>query len=105
MDLSALSGALPNGIASIPSIGGGASAPGAPKSGAPFSHTLANMLSDLQHQQQKLDQDVEDLATGRTDNVHQVVINVAEADLMFRMLIEVRDRLISSYQEIMRMQI
>ncbi|MEZ6064730.1 MAG: flagellar hook-basal body complex protein FliE [Planctomycetaceae bacterium] len=48
--------------------------------------------------------EVERLVTGETDNIHDLVVSVARADIAFRFL-EVRDQLISSYQEVMRMQI
>jgi flagellar hook-basal body complex protein FliE len=73
--------------------------------GAPFSEMISDALKQAQDQAGRMDSDITRLATGKADNVHDIVLNVAEADLTFRMLMEVRDRLISSYQEIMRMQI
>jgi flagellar hook-basal body complex protein FliE len=71
----------------------------------PFSKMMNQMLNEVTQSQAKMDQDVTHLATGEADNVHEIVLNVAQADLMFRLVMEVRDRLISSYQDVMRMQI
>jgi flagellar hook-basal body complex protein FliE len=71
----------------------------------PFGTMVADLLKDIQGQHATMNNQITDLALGKTDNLHQVVVNIAETDLMFRMLMEVRDKLISSYQEIMRMQI
>jgi flagellar hook-basal body complex protein FliE len=71
----------------------------------PFSKLMNQMLGEVTQSQMKMDQDVTNLATGQADNVHEIVLNVAQADLMFRLVMEVRDRLISSYQDVMRMQI
>lgn len=71
----------------------------------PFASLMEGLLGEVQGAQGKMDQDVKNLATGKSENVHEIVLNVAQADLMFRMVMEVRDRLISSYQEVMRMQI
>jgi flagellar hook-basal body complex protein FliE len=48
---------------------------------------------------------VEDLAFGRTDNLHEVLLQVAQADLSFRLVLEIRNRLAEAYQDIMKMQI
>jgi flagellar hook-basal body complex protein FliE len=50
-------------------------------------------------------QGVNDLVAGKTENIHELAIQVAQADVAFRLVMEVRDKLISAYQEMMRMQI
>ena len=42
---------------------------------------------------------------GQTDNLHSVMLAVAKADLSFRTILEVRNRLTDAFQEIMRMQV
>src|SRR6478752_5551419 len=71
----------------------------------PFSKMMNQMLGEVTQSQGKMDQDVTNLATGKAENVHEIVLNVAQADLMFRLVMEVRDKLIASYQDVMRMQI
>ena len=44
-------------------------------------------------------------ALGRTDALHEVMLQVAQADLSFRFILEIRNRLTEAYQEIMKMQI
>lgn len=100
MDVASISSALP-----VETTSAVAGSPVKDAPDAPFANFVGNLLKDVQNQQVTMDTQVQDLALGKTDNLHQVVVNVAETDLMFRMLMEVRDRLISSYQEIMRMQI
>jgi flagellar hook-basal body complex protein FliE len=51
------------------------------------------------------DSAVRALATGRTDSVHDVVLSVAKADMSFRILLELRNRIMDAYQEVMRLQI
>ena len=48
---------------------------------------------------------VRDLALGQTDNLHGVLLQVAQADLSFRLMLEIRNRLMDAYQDIMKMQI
>ncbi len=42
---------------------------------------------------------------GETDQLHQSVIAMQEASVAFSMMIEVRNKLVESYQELMRMQV
>jgi flagellar hook-basal body complex protein FliE len=70
----------------------------------PFADVVSRFIGDANAQQLQLDQVTERFATGQTDNVHEVVVAAAKADLSFRLVLEIRNRLIESYQEIMRMQ-
>jgi len=91
---------------SIPALGGGVAAPQPGGAAAkPFAQLVSDLLSDSNVQQLQADQAVEQLVSGKTDNVHGVVLSVAKADLAFRLVLEIRNHLIDSYQEIMRMQI
>jgi flagellar hook-basal body complex protein FliE len=102
MNIGSLPGLSAGSISELASV---ASRPTTGDGGSSFAATIAKVIDESQGMQKRMDQDINDLVTGKADSVHQVVLNVAEADLMFRMLMEVRDRLISSYQEVMRMQI
>ena len=74
-------------------------------SSASFADTVSEFLNQVDSEYQATDTAVADLVSGKTDNVHQVVLNAARADLSFRMLLEIRNRLTDSFQEIMRMQL
>lgn len=86
------SGSLANGQA------GGATSPGS------FSRLLSEQLFRIDGHQHAADSAVRELASGKTDNVQDVVMAMAQADLTFRFALEIRNRLLESYQEIMRMQ-
>jgi flagellar hook-basal body complex protein FliE len=45
------------------------------------------------------------LATGDVDNLHQVMVSLEEAKLSFQLLVQVRNKLLEAYQDIMRMSI
>ena len=42
---------------------------------------------------------------GDSDQLHQSVIAMQEASVAFTMMVEVRNKLVESYQELMRMQV
>lgn len=85
----------PDGLAGIKSSG---------QSGGPFNNLVSDFLQDVNGQQLQANSALDRLVSGDTDNVHDVVLSMAKADLTFQLVLEIRNRLIESYQEIMRMQ-
>jgi len=70
-----------------------------------FENFISKLVQGANENQTHADQSIQKLASGETDNLHDVVMSVAKADMSFRMLLEIRNRLIDSYQELMRMQV
>lgn len=73
--------------------------------GGTFQQILNQVLQPVADANAKADQAIQALATGQADDLHTVSLAVAQADLAFRMLLEVRNRLTEAYQEVMRMQV
>ncbi|MGB3542665.1 flagellar hook-basal body complex protein FliE [Rubrivirga sp.] len=84
--------------------GGETGAAGAPV-GPPFGATMAQAIDRVDMAQKSADAQVEAFVAGETENVHDVMISMNQAELHFQMLTEVRNKLLEGYQEIMRMQI
>lgn len=70
-----------------------------------FMNVVEKLLGDANAGQLHADQAIRELATGQSENLHDVMLAVAKADLTFRAILEVRNRLTEAYQEIMRMQV
>jgi flagellar hook-basal body complex protein FliE len=70
----------------------------------PFSSVL-NEVSELSAQMAVNEQAVQQLSLGGTDNLHQVMMNMESARLQFDLLLQVRNKVLEAYQELMRMQI
>jgi flagellar hook-basal body complex protein FliE len=70
-----------------------------------FKDLLARHLDEVNDLQLEADRAVRDLVTGRTDNLHGVIAALSEADLSFRLMMQVRNKLLEAYKEIMRMQV
>ncbi|MES1190168.1 MAG: flagellar hook-basal body complex protein FliE [Steroidobacter sp.] len=51
------------------------------------------------------DNAVQQLANGGTDNLHQVMISLEQTRLAFDLLLQVRNKVLDAYQEVMRMQV
>ena len=45
-----------------------------------------------------------ELSTGRNGKIHETILAMSKADVSFRMLTEVRNKIVSAYQEVLRMQ-
>jgi flagellar hook-basal body complex protein FliE len=78
---------------------------GSAREGLPFTDLLKGIVEETDKQQQVADTGVKQLVTGEAESIHEVVLTTARADLAFRLMMEIRNRLIASYQEVMRMQI
>jgi flagellar hook-basal body complex protein FliE len=99
-------------IAPVPNIGTAISLPGIAQvnskpasSDGGFGSLLKEVVNEANSKQQAADQAVENFASGNDEDIQNVVVSMAKADLSFRMVMEIRNRLIDSYQEIMRMQV
>jgi flagellar hook-basal body complex protein FliE len=47
---------------------------------------------------------MEELATGRNGNIHETLLSMNKAETAFKMLTQVRNKVLNAYQEVMRMQ-
>jgi flagellar hook-basal body complex protein FliE len=70
-----------------------------------FAGMLGKMISDVNAKQHAASEAVAALQAGQNVPLHQAVIAMEEASVSFQLMVEVRNKLLESYQEIMRMQI
>ncbi|WP_420456796.1 flagellar hook-basal body complex protein FliE [Rubrivirga sp.] len=73
--------------------------------GPAFHETLAGAVDRVDGTQKVADAQVEAFLAGETENVHEVMIALNQAELHFQLLTEVRNKLLDGYQELMRMQV
>lgn len=70
-----------------------------------FSNVLGNMVDEVNRKQAAAGQAVADLQSGNNVSLHQTMIALEEASVSFQLMVEVRNKVLESYQELMRMQI
>lgn len=70
-----------------------------------FKDTLNGFLSDVNQMQQKADQSIQKMISGEITDVHQVMSSVEEAGVAFNMMMEIRNKVMDAYQEIMRIRL
>lgn len=73
--------------------------------GESFSNVLDKFVTDVNSLQNKASESIEKLATGEISDVHQVMIAVEEAGTAMEFMLEIRNKVVEAYQEIMRMQV
>jgi len=82
--------------------------PGTEKAGegdGSFAGVLEKFVDDVNSLQNRASQSIEKLATGEVSDVHQVMIAVEEANTAMEFMLEIRNRIVDAYQEIMRMPV
>jgi flagellar hook-basal body complex protein FliE len=70
-----------------------------------FSGLLEKFVNDVNNKQVAAGQAVHDLQNGQSVSLHQTMIAMEEASISFHLMVEVRNKVLESYQELMRMQI
>lgn len=73
--------------------------------GRSFGEILREQIAEVNSLQTDADQAIGDLVTGRSDDIHGTMIALQKADVSFRLLMAVRNKLLDAYEEVMRMQI
>src|SRR5215203_1622929 len=68
--------------------------------GASFSDMLKSSIDEVAKLQQDASQAVQDLATGKTEDVAGVMTAMEKSDLAFKTLLAIRGKLMDAYEEI-----
>ena len=97
-----LSGIQPSAIqpAGPLEIGGSAR----PSGESDFGKILQGAIEQVEGSRADANQSVQNFLAGDGDDLHSTVLAVQRADLEFNLLMQVRNKVISAYQEVMRMQ-
>jgi flagellar hook-basal body complex protein FliE len=79
-------------------------APVAPAGGPSFQDMFSGFLKDVNEMQMKADQSIQKMVSGEVKDVHQVMLAVGEAKVAFNLLLEIRNKTMEAYQEVLRMR-
>ena len=94
----------------VSKLGGRALAPRSPNVGpstgaSSFADLLKNSIDEVSNLQQDASKAVEDLATGKSEDVTGVMTAVEKSDLAFKTLLAIRAKLMDAYDEIKGMSV
>ncbi len=70
-----------------------------------FKDVLMKNLEQVNQLQQEAQHAVEDLASGKRDDVAGVMMAKQKADLAFQMLLQVRNKMVAAYEEVKQMRV
>jgi flagellar hook-basal body complex protein FliE len=94
-------GGISSTLPSLSGLGGGSTKP----AGADFGSALKQAIGSLQQLGQQADSSTLALAQGNPVDVHEVMLNTEQASLGFSLALQVRNKLVDAYSEIMRMSV
>lgn len=79
-----------------------------PETGGPdvtFGAMLENSLEKVNIAQHQSDDAIKELVAGRSKNIHETMLTIERADASLKMAMQVRNKILEAYREIMRMQV
>jgi flagellar hook-basal body complex protein FliE len=96
-------------IAPAQLTGGGssgiASTSGAQAPTGGFMDILSKSMEEVNETQVGADQAIKDLVAGRNKNIHETMLAIQKAELSLKTMMQVRNKVLEAYKEIMRMQV
>lgn len=96
-------GSLP--VAEIASAIGGVKSPNAGGgSGPSFGDALKGAVEQVDHMQADATSKIGELLSGNGQDVHSAMISIQQSNLSFELMVQVRNKMVSAYQEISRLQ-
>ena len=89
---------------------GSAGGPQAPSSvsepkGGGFLETLQKSMEEVNVDQVAADNSIKDLVAGKSKNIHETMLQIQKADLSLKTMMQVRNKILEAYKEIIRMQV
>lgn len=70
-----------------------------------FIDHLKEAVSEVNESQMVADKKATDLATGKDTNIHDTMLAASKAELSFNLMVQVRNKALEAYQEVMRMPV
>jgi flagellar hook-basal body complex protein FliE len=70
-----------------------------------FGEILTDSIKQVNRLEVEADSSINDLATGRQTDIHRTMIAMEKASISFELLMQIRNKVISAYDRIMRMPI
>lgn len=69
-----------------------------------FSDVLKDAVSSVNEVHQDAQKSVQELMTGENKNLHETMIALQKADISFKLMMSIRNKLLEAYREVTRMQ-
>ncbi|MBC7690456.1 MAG: flagellar hook-basal body complex protein FliE [Methylotenera sp.] len=70
-----------------------------------FSEMLSSTMEKVNNDQVQADRSIKELVAGRSKNIHETMLTIERADASLKLMMQVRNKVLDAYKEIMRMQV
>jgi len=70
-----------------------------------FGEVLQGSIAEVNKLQNEANQAIEALAVGAENDLHHTMIAMEKAEISFKLMMQVRNKIVAAYEEIMRMQV
>lgn len=105
----AMGGGMPGAAGGLDRLAGGAGPVESPlpvgEAGKTFSEMLRKSVDQVNEHQVQADTAVKELLAGRNKNIHETMLALERADSSLKLMMQVRNKVLEAYKEIMRMQV
>ncbi len=78
--------------------------PGETRQSGGFQQTLQDAIHNVEELRQAADRSTQNLLAGEGGELHQTILATQRAELTFELFLQMRNKVVQAYQEIMRMQ-
>ena len=90
-----------NGLSMMPTT----ATPAVKSAGGGFGDVLAKAVQEVNQLQKQADNAAEGLISGRESNLHGTLVALEKADVSFKLMMKVRDKIVDAYREVMKMSV
>ena len=77
----------------------------APAPGSSFMDHLKSGFTEVNEMQKKADTMAMEVASGKSENLHETMLATTQAEISFNLMVQLRNRALEAYQEVMRMPV
>jgi len=84
---------------------GGVADDGNKVGGVNFADALKQSIDQVNEYQKNADSAIKNMAAGKTKNIHETMLAIEKADMSLKLMMQVRNKVLDAYKEIMRMQV
>ena len=92
-------------VSARPDVAGLAGSVEGPQKTQGFSEQLSETLKSVDAKIKGVDKLPEDLITGKVESIHEIAVQMKQAEFSFRFAVEIRNKLVEAYREVMRMNV
>src|SRR5579863_2572833 len=92
-------------VASIPLISSPTAIPSATTAGTSFQSALNDAVHTVENFGQSASSSINSFLSGEGEEIHDVAMKTQEAELSFDLFLQMRNKIVSAYQEVMKMQV